>query len=302
MLQHTGASKGTYMVDILTIKECNGAIIERKKEGEKLNTLLNYPGSKQLIKKWIVSFIPEHSTYLEPFFGSGTVFFEKDPAKIEVVNDIDGDIYNFFKVLRDDPDPLIESITLTPFSVKEYKNSRMIVEDDSDIEKARKFAIRCWFGIGNSAVYQSGFRRSKSKTSSNKCKTWDRLPETMQFAASRLKNAIIENSDAINIIQKYNNSDVFIYCDPPYVLSTRKEHLYKHDMTDEQHIELLQTLKAHKGKVLISCYSEEIYSKELAGWHKETIMTAAERGKRTECLYMNYLPQPTLFDIGELDE
>ena len=72
-------------------------------------------------------------------------------------------------------------------------------------------------------------------------------------------------------------------------------------MTDSQHIELLQTLKAHKGKVLISYYDEEIYSKELAGWHKETIMTAAERGKRTECLYMNYLPQPSLFDIGELD-
>ncbi|MFQ9923760.1 MAG: DNA adenine methylase [Beduini sp.] len=266
-----------------------------------MNTLLNYPGSKQLIKDWIISFIPKHQTYLEPYFGSGTIFFNKEQAKIEVINDIDQDIYNYFKVLRDKPDAFIENIILTPFSIKEYKNSRVITETDSDIEKARKFAIKCWFGIGNSAVYQSGFRRSKSSTSSNKCKTWNKLPETMQIASSRLKNAVLENDDAINIIKKYNNPDVFIYCDPPYVLSTRKEHLYKHDMTDEQHIELLRTLKEHKGKVLISCYNEEIYSKELAGWHKETIETAAERGKRTECLYMNYLPQPSLFDIGELN-
>lgn len=120
------------------------------------------------------------------------------------------------------------------------------------------------------------------------------LPEQLQEATERLKNAIIENGEAINIIERYNNKDVFIYCDPPYVLSTRKEHLYNYDMTDEQHIKLLEVLMKHKGKVLLSGYDNELYNKMLKGWHKETIVTSAERGKRIECLWMNYEVQISL--------
>lgn len=263
-----------------------------------MKTVLNYPGSKQMIKKWILSFVPKHIVYVEPFFGSGTIFFDKEQAKIEVINDIDQDIFNYFKVIRDKPDEIIEQIMFTPFSIEEYRNSRIECESDSDIEKARKFAIRCYFGIGNSAVYKSGFRRSKSSTSSNKAKTWAMLPMQLQEATERLKYAIIENSDAIEIIKKYNNEDVFIYCDPPYVLSTRKEHLYRYDMTDEQHIELLQTLKKHKGKVLVSGYDNDMYNNVLNGWHKETIVTHSERGKREECLWLNYEIQLSL-ELGE---
>lgn len=263
-----------------------------------MKTVLNYPGSKQMIKDWILSYIPKHTVYVEPYFGSGSIFFDKDRAKIEVINDIDQDIYNYFKVIRDKPNEIIEQIMFTPFSIEEYHNSRIINENDNDIEKARKFAIRCYFGIGNSAVYKSGFRRSKSATSSNKAKTWSMLPEQLQEATEKLKFAIIENDEAINIIKKYDNEDVFIYCDPPYVLSTRKEHLYNYDMTDEQHMELLEVLKNHKGKILLSGYDNDLYNTVLKGWHKETIVTNSERGRRVECLWMNYKIQMTL-DLSE---
>lgn len=259
-----------------------------------MNTVLNYPGSKQMIKEWILSYVPKHTVYLEPFFGSGSIFFNKEKAKIEVINDIDKDIYNYFKVIRDRPNEIIEQIMFTPFSIDEYNKCRDENISDSDVEKARKFAIRCYFGIGNSAVFKNGFRRSKSATSSNKAKTWSMLPEQLQEATQRLKEAIIENDEAINIIERYNNEDVFIYCDPPYVLSTRKEHLYKHEMTYEQHIKLLEVLKKHKGKVLISGYDNELYNTMLKGWHKETIQTSAERGKRIECLWFNYIVQTQL--------
>lgn len=179
-----------------------------------MKTVLNYPCSKQMIKDWVLSYIPKHVVYVEPYFGSGSIFFDKDKAKIEVINDIDQDVYNYFKVIRDNPNEIIEQIMFTPFSIEEYHNSRIINEHD--------------------------------------------------------------------------NEDVFIYCDPPYVLSTRKEHLYNYDMTDEQHIELLEVLKRHKGKILISGYDNKLYNKMLKNWHKETIVTSSERGKRIECLWMNY--------------
>jgi len=260
-----------------------------------LKSVLCYPGSKQLVKEWILKFVPQHSVYLEPFFGSGSIFFEKEKVKIEIINDIDNDIYNYFKVLRDYPNEIIEKIIFTPFSSLEYKKARDLNDNDDFIEKARKFAILCYFGIGNSAVYRSGFRRSKSATSSNKAKTWSELPTQLQEATVRLKNAIIENDDAQKLVERYNNSDVFIYCDPPYVLSTRKEHLYKYDMSDDQHVKLLSALKKHKGKVMISGYDNDLYNSLLSGWHKECIETAAERGKRIECIWMNYSIQQTLF-------
>lgn len=265
----------------------------------KLRTVLCYPGSKQKIKGCLLSLIPEHKVYLEPFFGSGSIFFDKEKAKIEVINDIDNEVYNYFKVLRDHPNEIIEKITFTPFSSLEYKKACDLNVNDDSIEKARKFAIRCYFGIGNSAVYQNGFRRSKSATSSNKAKTWNELPVQLQEASLRLKNAIIENDNALNLIERYNNKDVFIYCDPPYVLSTRKEHLYKYDMPDDQHIKLLKILNSHKGKVMISGYDNDLYNDLyndlLSGWHKECIETSAERGKRIECIWMNYEIQQTLF-------
>lgn len=260
-----------------------------------MKTVLNYPGSKQMIKNWILSYIPPHIVYVEPYFGSGTIFFDKEPAKIEIINDIDKDIYNYFKVLRDDPEKLIEKIMFTPFAIEEYKKSRELSIYDNEIERARKFAVRCYFGIGNSNVYKNGFRRSKSKTASNKSKTWAQLPDHLKKATIRLKNAIIENDEAINIIKKYNNKDVFIYCDPPYILSSRKNHLYNYEMTDNQHMELLKTLKDHKGKILISGYDNELYNEILEDWNKEVITASSECGKRIECLWMNYSIQMSLF-------
>lgn len=259
-----------------------------------MNTVLNYPGSKQLIKDWILSYIPNHKVYVEPYFGSGTIFFDKDLTKIQIINDIDQDVYNYFKVIRDYPNELIEKIMFTPFSIQEYEQSRTACKDDC-IEKARKFAVKCYMGIGNSAAHKNGFRRSKCATSSNKSKTWNMLPIQLQEATEKLKNTIIENEDAINVIKRYNNEDVFIYCDPPYVLGTRKKGLYTHEMTDEQHIELLEVLKKHKGKIMISGYENDLYDKYLKNWHKEAFITAAERGKRIECIWMNYSIQMSLF-------
>lgn len=256
-----------------------------------MKTVLKYPGAKNRIASWICSFIPEHDVYLEPFAGSLAVFFNKRPARIETLNDLDGEVVNYFRVLRDKPQELIAKLRLTPFARDEYNNAFEINEDDSDVERARKFAVKCWQGFGCSNLYKNGFRSSQQKNSPHCTKEWRELPERLVEASKRLLNAQIENLPAIEIIQRYNTADVFMYVDPPYLLSTRKQYLYKHEMTDAEHEELLKLLLKHPGRVLISGYENEMYNDYLARWHKEKKKAQAEKGLiRTEVLWMNYEP------------
>ena len=123
----------------------------------------------------------------------------------------------------------------------------------------------------------------------NPAKAWAGLPETIQLAAERLKNAQIEHKDALELISGLYGEDTFIYIDPPYLQDTRKKYLYNHEMADEQHMELLQIVKESSCKIMISAYANELYNEQLKGWRKEYKSTTAECSqKRIEVIYMNY--------------
>jgi len=250
---------------------------------------LKYPGAKNRIAPWIIDHIPEHSVYVEPYLGSGAVFFNKKPCKIETLNDLNSDVINYFKVLRNNPSELIRLLELTPYGRDEYNYAYIQNDNDTDIEKARKFVVKCFMGFGCSNLYKNGFRSSQQTNSPHTTKAWNELPETLKKATIRLKNAQIENLSAIEVINRYNTEDVFIYADPPYLLDTRKGYLYKHEMTDEQHIELLELLVKHPGKVMISGYENDLYNSILEGWEKAYKNTTAEQGiQRQEIIWMNY--------------
>lgn len=254
-----------------------------------MKAVLKYPGAKNRIAPWICSYIPWHGVYLEPYFGSGAVLFNKEPARIETVNDIDGNVVNFFKVLRDNQKELVRAIKLTPYARDEYMEAYQDKPEDSDVERARKFAVRCWMGFGCSNRYRNGFRTSQQQTSPDTTKQWNEFMQTIQEASLRLKDVQIENIDAIELIKRYNTKDVFMYIDPPYLTNIRKGYIYKHEMTDEQHIELLETVLQHPGKVMISGYESEMYTEYLKGWSVVRKNTQAERGlPREEVLWMNY--------------
>lgn len=109
------------------------------------------------------------------------------------------------------------------------------------------------------------------------------------MASERLKNAQIENLPAIEVIKRYNTPDVFIYVDPPYLHRTRKNYLYRYEMEDAEHVELLKLLVDHPGKVLLSGYDNALYNDMLSGWRKAKKKTQAEAGvPRVETLWMNY--------------
>ena len=254
-----------------------------------MKTILKYPGAKNRLAEWIVSFIPEHKVYLELFFGSGAVFFNKPKAKIETINDIDGDVYNLFKVIRERPDELVKLLEMTPYSREEYEKAFLKNTADTEIELARKFLVKCWMGMGSSNVYKNGFRSSQQGNSPKTTCHWAELPERILFATERLKHAQIERLDAAELLARYDTPDVFVYMDPPYLPELRKGYLYKHEMTQEDHIKLLEIVARHPGKFLISGYDNEIYNTILNGWKKEQKQTTAEQGlKRTETLWFNY--------------
>lgn len=269
-----------------------------------MKTILKYAGSKWSMTDWIISNFPvgyEKMTYLEPFFGSGAVFFNKKRSAIETINDLDKRVVNFFKVIRDNPEELARMIEFTPWSREEYKTSYEISNDS--LEDARRFMVRLWQAIGSKTSDITGWRNNIQDLNGNVNQWSKRLPARILEVAERLKHTgsclvQIENQDAIKLIERHSRSYVFIYADPPYVRSTRSGRMYYHEMTNEDHVELLKILEKHPGPVMLSGYDNEIYKDMLSGWRKETETVRCEGGQqRIETLWMNYKANNIQIDL-----
>lgn len=262
-----------------------------------MKSILKYPGAKNRLAPWLCEYIPKHNVYLEPFAGSLSVLFNKQRSHIETVNDLDGEIYNFFMVLRDRGDELSRVIALTPYSRREYETAYDPCKDE--LEMARRFAVKCWMGFGCGNLYKNGFKSGQQTNSPNPAKSWADLPESMKQATDRLRGVQIENLPAAELIKRYDTQDVFIYADPPYLHGTRKKYLYKQEMSNEEHIELLKILIEHQGKVLLSGYDNDVYNDLLHGWNKAQKNTLAEGGRRrVETIWMNYDIEPKQMSLS----
>lgn len=268
-----------------------------------IGPILKYPGSKWRLADWIVSHMPAHGTYLEPFFGSGAVFFTKEPTKVETINDIDRHVVNLFRVLREHPDELARVVELTPWSRYEYeayltsaKDQDYFAVTDDPVEDARRLMIRMYMGHGSRSSDRGGWRHNIQSNVGNSCsKVWKQMPKRIFLAAERLKDAQIECSPAVDLIERYRYPEVLIYADPPYPLSTRYQRQYKHEMTDQDHVELLEALDKHPGPVLLSGYACELYDGRLRHWTQKTILAFAEGGReREEVLWLNPVAAKTI--------
>lgn len=254
-----------------------------------MKAVLKYPGAKWKIAKWIVENIPEHHIYVEPYFGSGAIFFNKAPCYNEILNDLDDDVYIFFKVLRENGEELVRQINATPYSRTEYEKAYKTSGDVDDLEKARVFAVKCCQGFGAGNRYKNGFRRGIGATSPNPAKAWKELPESLLLAMERIKNAQIEKKDAIELIKSLKGKNTFIYVDPPYMQGLRKGYLYNKEMSNFEHVELLKALCESSCKIMLSGYDSEIYNRTLKGWIRLEKSTTAECSvRRLEVIWMNY--------------
>lgn len=258
-----------------------------------MRTLLRYPGSKQRIAPWIISQMPKHHSYLEPYCGGINVLLNKEPSRIETINDLDDDVINLFRVIQDSGtrEELIRRVVLTPYARAAYDNA--FPENSEElpaVERAKNFLIRSGMGYGFRLCEKTGWKRDVyAREAAYAVRYWNDMPEVIANVAQRLKMVQIEHRPAVEMIKAFNHDNVLIYADPPYVLSTRSRKMYQHEMTDQDHIEMLEALLQHTGPVMLSGYDNEIYNTYLADWRKKSIPARAERSlPRTEYLWMNY--------------
>lgn len=261
-----------------------------------MNAILKYSGGKWRIAPWIISHFPAHKVYCEPFFGSGAVFFSKSACHIETINDIDGNVVNLFRVCRESPAELARALEFTPWSREEFMNC-IDMEVADAVERARRTVVRFHQSFATCNHSPKSWRNAQTSSGPRCVGKWNQLPEIVPKICERLKQAQIENCNAIELIKRYNSPETLLYLDPPYPLDLREKNMYKHEMTDTQHEELLKAALRSKSNVIISSYDNELYNDTLKGWYfAEKRTTAQSGGRRTEKIYMNF--QPPLLAIG----
>lgn len=264
------------------------------------NAVIKYPGAKWGVAPWVISHFPEHRSYLEPFFGSGAVLFTKPRSAIETVNDIDGEVVNLFDWIGSDPEKLAHAIRFTPYARDVYDRAwaAQYTETDS-FRRAVNFYIRMMMGHGFRTTGEKvGWKNDvQGREAAYAAKSWCKTPEIIMEAAERLRGVQIENRPAVELIRRFNYPNVLIYADPPYLLSTRQRRKqYRHEMTDDDHVELLEALKAHKGPAIISGYDSDLYNTELRGWYKDGRTSFTQTAsRRKEIIWMNFEP------VGQMD-
>lgn len=234
-----------------------------------MRAVIKYPGSKWSIARWIINFFPEHHSYLEPFFGSGAVLFNKSRSHIETVNDMDGNVINLFQWIKKDPEWLAHEIYFTPYARQIYDDAFSSVPEN-DFERAVQFYIRLNMGHGfRTNGEKVGWKNDiQGRERAYATQDWCNLPSKIILASERLQGVQIENRPAVELIRRFNYENVLIYLDPPYVLSTRHGKQYRYEMDLQQHEELLLAALEHRGFVLISGYENGLYTDLLKDWHR----------------------------------
>ncbi len=259
-------------------------------------------GGKFIHLDWILPLLPEAHHYCEPFGGAASVLLNRPPSPIETYNDIDGDVVNFFRVLRDKPDELIERLMLTPYSREEFRRA---IEakgrtDIDDVERARLFFVRVGqvrLGIGQRATpgTWAWVRRHSCRGMAGSVSRWWGYIERLYFVAERLRRVQIENRPALEVIRLYDSEDTLFYCDPPYPHESRRDvRVYAFEMSDKDHEELAEVLHSVKGKVALSSYRCELMDRLYSDWvcvESPLKFCRSARDYRREAVWMNYDPR-----------
>lgn len=252
--------------------------------------VLRYHGGKWRLADWIISHLPPHHCYVEPFSGAASVLMRKPRSAVEVYNDLDASVINLFRVLRDPvtAEQLRRAIELTPYSRAEFIAAWE--PSDDQVEDARRLIVRGAQSIGaKKRCSRNGWRAGP--THHTPTSMWRGWPAQIPHYVERLREVLIEQQPATDVIRQFDTPATLFYVDPPYVLATRAwDHrkIYAHELTDDDHRQLLDQLCAVRGMVLLSGYRSELYDTALAGWARHDVHARAQGNRaRVESLWLN---------------
>lgn len=254
--------------------------------------VLRWFGGKWLLAPWIIGHLPAHERYLEPYAGAASVLIRKPRARAECLNDLDHDIVNLFRVLRDAAQAaaLVRSIELTPFARTEFVASYAPTNDP--VEQARRLVVRSFMGFGaNGASGQStGFRGLSDRSGTTPAHDWANYPPALRAVVARLRGVVVENRPALDLIRDHDRyPHTLMYVDPPYLAETRgRDQRYRHEMDDAAHGALLDCLLACRSMVVLSGYRAPLYDDALKDWRRVDRKALADGARaRTESLWLN---------------
>ncbi len=254
---------------------------------------IRYHGGKWKLAPAIIRHFPSHRVYTEAFGGGASILLRKPRTYAEIYNDLDGEIVNLFRVLRDDGGRLKELLELTPFARDEFDLAEG--KTDDPLEQARRTVIRSFMGYGSSSIHKcSGFRSNSERSGTTPAHDWANYPKHMPALIERLQGVVIEHRDALNVLARHDAPHTLHYVDPPYVHSTRTNgrhatvHQYQFEMTDDEHRELAAVLHSVKGMVVLSGYPSPLYEELYGDWPSIQIKAHADGARpRTEQLWLS---------------
>jgi DNA adenine methylase len=268
---------------------------------------LKWHGGKHYLAKKIIELMPPHLNYVEPYAGGLSVLLEKDPEGVsEVVNDLNCELTNFWHVLsREDEFTIFHRIAQAiPFSemvydLAEYNDNTLhYCPGHQRLDAVIRFFIRCRMSRAGAFKEFATLTRNRTRRGMNEqASAWLTAVEGLPAVHARLKRVVILNRPALDVIRQQDGENTLLYCDPPYAHSTRvTTDAYQHEMTDEDHVALLQTLSTIKGKFILSGYPSAMYNTAAQGWgwrRVDFIIDNKAAGgdtkrKMTESVWLNY--------------
>lgn len=257
------------------------------------NPALRYYGGKFRLGRWIAKHLPAHVVYVEPFGGAAGCLLRKEPSPIEVYNDLDGSVVNFWRVLREQPKALVRALRGTPFSREEFLLS--YEPTDEPIERARRYFVQSWQSFGGPGLHRkTGWKVQKrvwEKSRANQMEEWHGAISNLYAVARRFRAVQIERDDALKVITRFDSKDTLFYCDPPYPSDTRNiswcKGAYNHEFSTDDHVHLANLLHRVTGGAVISCYPTPLYDELFKDWERiETTTQTMNKTIAVECLFI----------------
>jgi DNA adenine methylase len=279
---------------------------------------LKWHGGKEYLAKWIISLMPRHLYYVEPYFGGGSVLFTRDPRDrslwwdgptsdgrrpdgvIESANDIDADLVNFYSVLKDrELSPrLRDHLELTLCHEREWQKARDYLAAAGADPVARAAALFVWCRQSRAGQMRDFTTPVRTRLRGGRCdpvNAWLSAVSGLDAVHRRLRDVYFHCRPALEVIRSEDGPATLFYCDPPYLPVTRAaKGVYRYEMSEADHRELLAVLLGVKGKVILSGYPSELYDDTLRAWNRHTKEFAnhasGESVKRrmTEVLWCNF--------------